>query len=96
MSQKIHYASIILSENIYAEVELLQKKLSDKDNKIWSFSNTVNLLLRYSFHEENCFVYAQNHSFLDDYLVGKESFLKDFSTNVLRSMIDDKYCNCYN
>ena len=55
MSQKIHYASIILPDSIHDEIQLLQKKLSNKDNKMWSFSNTFNLLLRYSLDEENDF-----------------------------------------
>ena len=96
MSQKIHYASIILPDSIHDEIQLLQKKLSNKDNKMWSFSNTFNLLLRYSLDEENDFVYAHNYSFLVEYLKGKESFLKDFTTSVLRSMIDDEDCKCYN
>jgi hypothetical protein len=85
VSQKIKYATIIFPNHVYDEIQLLQKKLSRKDNKIWSVSNTINLLLRFCLHEENDLIYAQNYSFLRGYMYEKESFLEDFTLSVFRS-----------
>lgn len=85
MSQKIKYATIIFPNHVYDEIQLLQNKLSCKDNKIWSVSNTINLLLRFCLHEENDLIYAQNYSFLRGYMYEKESFLEDFTLSVFRS-----------
>jgi len=85
MSQKIQYATIILSDHVYDEIQLLLKELSSKDNRIWSISNVINLLLRFCLHEENDLIYARNFPFLREYLSGKESFLEDFTSNVFRS-----------
>jgi hypothetical protein len=78
MAQKIRYVEIIFPDHIYDEIQLLQKELSYKDGKVWSVSSTINLLLRFCLHEENM-IYAQNASFLSDYMYAKESFLEDFS-----------------
>lgn len=85
MSQKIKYMDIIFSDHIYDKIYLLQKELSHKDSKVWSISSTINLLLRFCLHEENSVIYAQNASFLRDYLYAKESFLEDFTSRIFMS-----------
>ena len=85
MAQKIQYATIIFPDHVYEEIQLLQKELSHKDDKIWNISDTINLLLRFCLHEENDVIYAQNYSFLREYMYGKESFVKDCTLSVLRS-----------
>ena len=85
MSQKIHYVGIIFPDHIYDEIQLLQKELTCKDERVWSLSSTINLLLRFCLHEENDVIYAQNASFLSDYLYAKESFLEEFSSRVFMS-----------
>ena len=85
MAQKIHYVKIIFSDHIYDEIELLQKELFYKDGRVWSVSSTINLLLRFCLHEENNIIYAQNASFLKDYLYEKESFLEDFISRIFMS-----------
>jgi hypothetical protein len=93
---QIQYAEIILPDNIYDEIRLLQKKLSHKDNKVWSFSNTVNLLLRYSLCEENGLIYTQ-YQFLREYLCERGSFLEDFTTGICRSAcLDYEYMQSFN
>ena len=91
MAQNIQYATIIFPDHVYEEIQLLQKELSYKDNKIWSISNTINLLLRFCLHEENDVIYVQNYSFLREYTYGKESFLKDCTLSVLRSTYATDY-----
>lgn len=86
MAQKIQYVEIIFSDHIYDEIQLLQKELFYKDGRVWSISSTVNLLLRFCLHEENNVIYAQNASFLSDYLYAKESFLEDFISRIFISM----------
>ena len=71
MAQKIQYATIIFPDHVYEEIQLLQKELSYKYNKIWSISNTINLLLRFCLHEENDVIYVQNYSFLREYTYGR-------------------------
>lgn len=88
MSQ-IKYATIIFPDHVYDEIELLQKELSYKDNKIWSVSNTIKLLLRL-YLEENDLIYTQ-HSFLKEYMYKRESFLEDFMSSVLISMYSRNY-----
>ena len=85
MSQKIQYVEIIFPDHIYDEIQLLQKELSRRDDRVWSVSSTINLLLRFCLHEENNVIYAQNASFLSDYLYAKESFLEEFSSRVFMS-----------
>ena len=85
MSQKIHYVGIIFPDHIYDEIQLLQKELTCKDERVWSLSSTINLLLRFCLHEENNVIYAQNASFLRDYLYEKESFLEDFISRIFMS-----------
>jgi hypothetical protein len=75
---------IIFPDYIYEEIQLLQKELSHKDGRVWSISSTVNLLLRFCLHEENA-IYAQNASFLRDYLYAKESLLEDFTSRIFMS-----------
>lgn len=75
---------VILSDYIYEEIQLLQKELSHKDGIVWSISSTVDLLLRFCLHEDSV-IYAQNASFLRDYLYAKESFLEDFISRVFMS-----------
>ena len=84
MSQ-IQYVTIIFPDHVYEEIQLLQKELSYKDNKNWSASDTIKLLLQFCF-EENDVIYAQNYSFLREHIYEKESFLEDFMSTVLRSM----------
>ncbi|MFB5637317.1 MAG: hypothetical protein ACE5RF_02810 [Nitrosarchaeum sp.] len=85
MSRKVSYVEITFPDNIYAELELLQKALSLKDGKSWSISDTVNLLLRFSLSEKNDPIYEKNLLFLFDYLYTKEHFLNDFLLTVLMS-----------
>ena len=85
MAQKIQYATIIFPDHVYDEIQLLQKELSHKDDKIWNISDTTKLLLQFCL-EENDLIYAQNYSFLREYTYGKESFLKDFTSSVLMSI----------
>lgn len=88
MSQ-IKYATIIFPDHVYDEIELLQKELSCKDNKIWSVSNTIKILLRLCL-EENDLIYAQ-YTFLKEYIFERESFLEDFMSSVLMSMSSRNY-----
>lgn len=90
MSQKIQYATVIFPDHVYEEIQLLQKELSHKDDKIWNISDTTKLLLQFCL-EENDGVYAQNYSFLREYTYEKESFLKDFTSSVLRSIYVTDY-----
>ena len=85
MSQKTQYATIIFPDHVYEEIKLLQKELSHKDNKIWDISSTIKLLLRFCLHEENDLIYAQDYSFLREYMYEKESFVKDFTSSVCMS-----------
>src|SRR3989338_9101894 len=85
MTQEISYVEIIFPDHVYEEIQLLQKELFRKDGKIWSVSSTINLLLRFCLHEENNVIYAQNASFLRDYLYAKESFLEDFISRIIMS-----------
>lgn len=90
MSQKIQCATVIFPDHVYEEIQLLQKELSHKDDKIWNISDTTKLLLQFCL-EENDGVYAQNYSFLREYTYEKESFLKDFTSSVLRSIYVTDY-----
>lgn len=85
MIQK-NYATVIFPDHVYDEILLLKKELSCRYERLWSLSDTINLLIRFSFHEKNDLVYDQNYSFLNRYMDGKESFLQDFTLNVLRSV----------
>ena len=85
MSKKIYCRTIIFSNPIYDEIKLLQKELTNKDGKTWSISSTVNLLLRFYLCEENDLFYAQNVSFLRDFMQGKELFLEEFISRILIS-----------
>ena len=84
MSQIQHY-TIILPDHVYDEIQLLQKELSYKDDKTWNISDTINLLLRFCYGEENDFKCDKNYSFLIQHTYKKESFLEDFTSSVLRS-----------
>jgi len=84
MSQ-IKYATIIFPDHVYEEIQVLQKELSHKDNKIWDISSTIKLLLRFCIQEENDLIYAQNYSFLREHMCRKESFVRDFTSSVLMS-----------
>jgi len=84
MSQKIHYATIIFPDHVYDEIQLLQKELSHKDHKIWSFSDTIKLLLQFCL-EENDSNYTQSYSFLREHMCKRKSFLDDFTSSVFMS-----------
>ncbi len=87
MSQK-KLATVILPDYVYHKIKFFQKELSYKDNKEWSISDTVNLLLKFCLYEENDLIYTQDYSFFKEFTYGKESFLQDFTSNVLRSCIE--------
>lgn len=89
MSQKIHYATIIFPDHVYDEIQLLQKELSYKDHKIWSFSETIKLLLQFCLEEKDL-IYVQ-YSFLREYMHERESFLEDFMSSVFMSMSSRSY-----
>jgi len=81
---QIQFKTIIFSENVYDEIQKLQRELC-KGGKIYSISNTVNLLLKFCMYEENDIIFAQDHLFLRNYLNEKELFLKDFISSVFMS-----------
>lgn len=84
MSKKIRHIDVVLQDYIYEEIQLLQKELSHKDGREWDISSTVNLLLKFCLYEDSR-SYAQNASFLRDYLHTKESFLEDFISRIFIS-----------
>ena len=81
MSQ-IKYATIIFPDHVYEEIQLLQRELSYKDDKIQSISDTIKILLQFCLDE---FIGARIDSFLREYLCKKEAFLEDFTSSVFRS-----------
>ena len=85
MSQ-IQYARIVLPDHVYEEIQLLQKELSHKDDKIWSISDTIKILLRFCLEE---LIDAQIDSFLREYMCKKEAFLEDFTSSVFMSTVID-------
>jgi hypothetical protein len=81
MSQ-IQYATIIFPDHVYEEIQLLQKELSHKDDKILDISDTIKILLRFCLGD---LVDSQIDSFLREYMCKKETFLENFTTSVFMS-----------
>ena len=57
MAQKIQYATIIFPDHVYDEIQLLQKELSHKDNKVWDISSIIKSLLQFCL-EGNDLIYT--------------------------------------
>ena len=84
MSQ-IQEVTVIFPDHVYDEIQLLQKELSCRDGKMWSISDTINLLLEFCL-EERDLVHTQHYLFLIEYMYERESFFKEFTSSVFRSM----------
>jgi hypothetical protein len=89
MSRKIIYCTVIFQDFVFEEIQNLQDELSQRDGKIWSVSNVINLLLRFYFDDKNDPIYIQKFSFLKNYLDKKELFFKKFISCVLTSGMFD-------
>lgn len=85
MLEKIIYQTIIFQDSIFEEIRRLQNKLSQRDGKIWSISNVINLLLKFYFNDKNNPIYAQKFKFLESEFFRNELFLDEFISNVLMS-----------
>lgn len=89
MSQ-IQEVTVIFPDHVYDEIQLLQKELSYRDSKMWSISDTISLLLEFCLEEEGL-IHTQNYLFLVGYMYERESFSKDFTSSVFKSMHSTDY-----
>ena len=85
MTKKALYHTIILPDSVFTEIKLLQNELSKIDDTIWTLSDVINLLLRFTFDQKHGPIYNQKEVFLKEYLYGKELFLEKFSKYVCMS-----------
>ena len=85
MQKKIHHRTIILSDRIFEQIQLLQKELSKRDGHMWDVSETASLLVQFCVNgiDMTC---RQDYSFLLGYISEKEPFLKEFCLRVYMSI----------
>ncbi len=95
MADKIQNCASMVPEYVYEEIKNLQNNLSLRDEKLWTLSDTFNLLLHYVWDDEiECELKKSDLNFLKSYFEDKGSILDEFiSYMLISSRIDDhRFC----